>query len=81
MFGPPSSSTLRLQRVAAREHRQVLQHDRVGERAEHLVRRDAALDQVDDVGLGEHAALGRDVVELRVVEVERRHHLGRRVRP
>ncbi len=32
------------------------------------VRRDAALDQVDDVGLGEHAALGGDVVQLRVVE-------------
>ena len=68
-----------LERAAARQHREVLQHDRVGERAEHLVRRDAALDQVDDVGLGEDAALGRDVVELGVVEVERRHELRRRV--
>ena len=42
---------------------------------------DAALDQVDDVGLGEHAALGGDVVELRVVEAERRDELRRRVRP
>ena len=33
-----------------------------------LDRRDARLDEVDDVGLGEHAALGRDVVQLAVVE-------------
>ena len=78
---PAEEEHLVLERVAAREHREVLQDDRVGERAEHLVRRDAALDQVDDVGLGEHAALGRDVVELRVVEVERRDELRRRVRP
>ena len=68
-----------LERAAAREDREVLQDDGVGERAEDLVGGDAALDEVDDVGLGEDAALGRDVVELRVVEVEAGHHLRRRV--
>jgi hypothetical protein len=58
------------QRIAAREHRQVLHDDRVGQRVHDLQRRDAALDQVDDVGLGEHAAFGGDVVQLRVVEAD-----------
>ena len=69
----------RLQRVAAREDGEVLHDDRVGERAEDLGRRDAALDQVDDVRLREHAALRGDVVELGVVEAQRRDELRRRV--
>ena len=78
MFGPPSRSTLCFSVLPRVSTREVLQDDRVGERAEDLGRRDAALHQVDDVGLGEHAALRGDVVELRVVEVERRHELRRR---
>ena len=68
-----------LERAPAREDAEVLKDDRVGERAEDLLRRDPALDQVDDVRLGEDAALGGDVVKLRVVEVEARHHLRRGV--
>jgi hypothetical protein len=68
--GPAEEQHLVLQRRAAGEHREVLQHDGVGERAQDLLRGDAALHQVDDVGLGEDAALGRHVVQLRVVEVD-----------
>jgi hypothetical protein len=56
---------LGFQRVAARQHRQVLQHDRVGQRAHDLARRNPGLDQVDDVGFGEDAALGGDVMQPR----------------
>jgi hypothetical protein len=40
--------------------------------------RDAALHQVDDVGLGEHAALGRDVVQLLSSNTRIRDLLGGR---
>ena len=79
VFGPPSSSTRAFSVLPRVSTREVLHDDRVGERAEDLGRRDAALDQVDDVRLGEHAALGGDVMELRVVEAQRRDELRRRV--
>ncbi len=60
--GSAKQQYLGLQRVTAREHAQVLQHDGVGQRVQHLVLRDARLDQVYDVRLGEHTALRGDVV-------------------
>ena len=68
---------LALERVAARQHGEVLADDRVGERVHDLVARDAALHEVHDVGLGEHAALRGDVVELRRIELEARDLLAR----
>ena len=50
--------------VAASENREVLHDDGVRERAKDLGRGDSRFHQVHDVGLGENAALGRDVVEL-----------------
>ncbi len=48
--GAAEQEHARFQRVAAGQDREVLQDDRVGERAEHLVRGDARLDEVHDVG-------------------------------
>ena len=55
---------VRPQRVAARQHGQVLQHDGVEERRHQLVGRRAFLLQAVDVGLGEDAALARHLVQL-----------------
>ena len=68
---------LRPQRVAARQDRKVLHDDRVGQRAHDLGRRDPRLHQVDDVGFGEHAALGRDVVQPRRIPRQLHHLLAR----
>jgi hypothetical protein len=61
---PAEQQHLVPQRVPAREHRQVLVDDGVGERVDDLVAGDAGLHQVDDVGLGEHPTLRGDVVQL-----------------
>ena len=58
------------ERIAAGENREVLHDDRVGQRTHDLVRGDARLHEIDDVGLGEHAALGCDVMKLLVIEVQ-----------
>src|SRR5262245_30738273 len=63
--GPAKQEDARLQRVAAREHREVLGNDRIGQRTEDLVRGNPGLDEVDDVRLGKDAAFGGHVVELR----------------
>ena len=55
---------MRTQRVAARQHGQVLQNDGVKQRSHQLIRRDALLLQAVDVGLGEDAALARDGMQL-----------------
>ena len=55
---------MRAQRVAARQHAQVLQHDGFEQRRHQLVGRDAHFLQAVDVGLGEHAALAGDRVQL-----------------
>ena len=51
---------MRTQRVPARKHRQVLQHDRIEQRCHELIGRDSLLLQAVDVGLGKHAALACD---------------------
>ena len=66
-----------VQGVTAGEDREVLMHDGVGQRVHNLVRRDPGLDQVDDIGLGEHPTLCGDVVELRRVELQVAHRLLR----
>ena len=58
---------MRPQRVAARQHRQVLPDDRLEQRRHQLVRRHAHLLQAVDVGLGEHAALAGHRVQLEAV--------------
>ncbi len=55
---------MRAQRVAARQHGEVLQHDGVEQRSHQLVGRDALLLQAVDVGLGEDAALAGDGMQL-----------------
>ena len=55
---------VRAQRVAARQHAEVLQHDGVEQRGHQLVRRHALFLQAVDIGLGEHAALAGDVMQL-----------------
>ena len=52
------------QRVAAREHGQVLHHDGFEQRCHQLVRRHAHLLQAVDVGLREHAALAGHGMQL-----------------
>ncbi len=47
----------RPQRVAAREHREILHHDGLEQRRHQLIGRDAGLLQPIDIGLREHAAL------------------------
>ena len=71
VFGPPSRSTLcRSVLPRVRTERFCIT---IASASEHRISfdGDAGLDEVDDVGLGEDAALRGDVVELRVVEVER----------
>ena len=65
------------ERVAARENREVLHHDRISQRAHDLVGRDARLDEIDDVGFCEDAALGRNVVQVLVVEMKIESLFGR----
>ncbi len=65
--GPAEQQHRVPERMAACENRQVLADDRVAKRAHDLARRDSRLHQVDDVGLGEDAALGGDVVQSRAV--------------
>ena len=54
----------RQQRIAARQHREVLHHDGFEQRRHQLVRRHAHLLQAVDIGLGEHAALAGHRVQL-----------------
>ncbi len=63
--------------VAASQNGQVLHHDGVRKRAHDLVGRDACLHEIDNVGLGKDPALGRYVVEMRVIEVEGQRLFGR----
>ena len=74
---PAQQQHLRLQGVAAGQHRQVLHHDGVGQRVHHFTRRHPGLDQVDDVGLGEHPTLGGDGVQALGVEVQFRQRRAR----
>ena len=64
---PAEQQDVRAQRMAAREHAQVLQHDRVKKRRHQLVGWRANLLQAVDVGLGEYAALPRHFVQLDAV--------------
>ena len=64
---PAEQQHMRAQRVAAREHAQVLQHDGFEQRSHQFVGRRADLLQAVDVGLGEYAALPRDFVQLDAV--------------
>ena len=73
---PAEQQHLVPQRVAARQHGEVLHHDRVGERAHDLFRRDARLDEIHDIRLGEDSALRRDVMQLVGVELEGGELLG-----
>ena len=57
----------RPERLAAREHGEVLLDDGVEERGHQLVRRDSALLQAVDVGFGEHAAFPGDGVKREAV--------------
>ena len=52
------------QRMAACEHAEVLQHNRLEERSHQLVRRGSDLLQPIDVGFGEHTALAGNLVQL-----------------
>ena len=54
----------RQQRVAARQHREVLHDDGFEQRRHQLVGRDAHLLQTVDIGLREHAALAGDGMQL-----------------
>ena len=55
---------MRTQCVSACEHRQVLQHDGIKQRSHQLIRRNALLLQAVDIGLGEHAALAGNRMQL-----------------
>jgi len=61
---PAKQEHFRPKRVPARQHGQVLADDRVGERAHDLGRGDPRLHEIDDVGFGEDAALGGDVMQF-----------------
>ena len=65
------------QGIAAAEHRQVLRDDGVSQGIHDLRRGHARLDQVDDIGLGEHPALRRHRVQLAGVELQRGQRVHR----
>jgi len=71
--GPAEQQHLVLQGVSTGEHAQVLVHDGVGQGVHDLQAGDAALHEVDDVGLGEDSALGRHMVQLAVVKGDAAH--------
>src|SRR5690242_4067473 len=54
----------RLQRVAAREHGEILHHDGFEQRRHQLIGRDAHFLQAIDIGFGEHAALAGHGMQL-----------------
>jgi hypothetical protein len=80
VFGPPSSMTLCLS-VEPRVSTERFWRTIASASEQRISGGDAALHEVHDVGLGEDAALGRDVVELRVVEVDLRARARARGRP
>ncbi len=57
--------------VAAGQYREVLHHDRIDQRVHELVGRNAGLDQVHDVGFGEHPAFRGNIVQLAGIESQR----------
>jgi hypothetical protein len=63
-------------RVLPGEHRQILEHQRVEERREQILRRNALLLQAVDVGLREDAALAGDRVDLQAARREARERVG-----
>ncbi len=62
--GSAEQQHLRAQRVAARQHRQILLHDGFKQRSHQFVGGHAALLQAVDVGLGENAALAGHRMQL-----------------
>jgi hypothetical protein len=75
--GAAEQQNVRPQRVAAREHGEVLLDDRLEERGHQLFGRHALLLQAVDIRLGEHPALARDRVQLDAA-VSHVAQLGRR---
>ncbi len=68
---------VRIQRVPAREDRQVLENDGLEERRHELIDRRTQLLQSRDIALGEDPALARDSVQLDAVVAERGNLVGR----
>ena len=67
------------ERSPSGKNAEILEDDRISERAEDFARRDPAFYQIDYVGFGEHAALRGDMVQFRIVEVEGGYELRGRV--
>ncbi len=74
---PPEKQHSRRQGASVREHAQVLQDDGVEQRRHQLLGRDAAFLEAVDVGLGEHAALAGDRVDLQADVGEGAERVGR----
>ncbi len=64
---PAEQQHVRPQGMAAGQHAEVLQHDGFEERCHQFIRRRSNFLQAVDVGLGEHAALAGDLVQLDAV--------------